>query len=169
MPKVAVALLDTIEEATREALEEMFFMVIFDRLGHPCANSADLVAEVQFAGDATGIVRIALSRAAASEAAANFLGEDADCLSEDQIRSVVCELTNIICGSALSRWQHQASFTLSQPQCVACRPNGSIELAGGSPGRGVQPIWTAEQSCAFQLENGSIAVWVCLEPGEFTE
>ena len=36
-------------------------------------------------------------------------------MSEEQLNSVVAELANILCGSALSRWQHDGRFALASP------------------------------------------------------
>lgn len=137
MLDVETSLPELIEEAAKDALEEMFFMVVFDHAAAKPLEPDAVCARVDFAGDACGSLTIALSRGALLEAAANFLGEEGSSLRNDQIRSVICELANIICGSAVSRWRHDGLFLLAPPALAE-----SLE----------HPGTVAE--CTLQLEQG---------------
>jgi chemotaxis protein CheY-P-specific phosphatase CheC len=115
MPQVVTSLSEAVHDAARAALEDMFFMVVFGASEAAPLGTEVVSARVDFSGGASGYLSIAVSRPAAAEAAANFLGEDAGAVGEEQLNSVVAELANILCGSALSRWQHDGRFVLSSP------------------------------------------------------
>src|SRR4051812_14130980 len=115
MPQVTTTLPETLCAAARETLEEMFFMVAFGVAQEAAALGDAVCATVVFSGDASGCLSIGMSREAATVAAANFLGEDATNVSEESLNSVVAEMANILCGSALSRWQHDGRFVLASP------------------------------------------------------
>ena len=145
MHKVDLSITDAIEAAVTEAFEDMFFTIV---LGGPSAGApleADAAgAQVEFTGEENGRLAIKLSQNAAVEAAANFLGEQPGDVSSDQIDAVVRELANIVCGSALSRWRGDALFHLTPPVRIA------LDLP---PARNAQEL-------RFELEQGSLAVWI---------
>jgi CheY-specific phosphatase CheX len=102
-------------ESVHEVLEKMFFV---DLLGPAEAEPPEdgLAAELVFDGDTPGGFHLTMDIAAARSAAADFLGEDPDDLSAEQLNEVVCELANMICGSVLSRIESSATFRLFKPR-----------------------------------------------------
>lgn len=147
MPELEVSLMTRVEDATRHALEEMFFMAVFGR--QESAEEAEhgaVTAQLTFTGDASGVLRIGLPAGSAAEAAANFLGLDSGDLTADQVRVVVGELANIVCGSALSQWRHDGLFSLNQPETTV----GDAEPLPGA------------DDCVLQLEQGTMRVSLVL-------
>jgi CheY-specific phosphatase CheX len=124
-------------ESVQEVLEKMFFV---DSLGRAEAGAqpSGIAAELMFDGDPPGSFRLELDVPAARSAAADFLGEDAEELSTEQLNEVVCELANMICGSVLSRIESKATIRLSKPMIVSAaeQPQGpagaSFQAALGS-------------------------------------
>ena len=104
-------------ESVQEVLEKMFFVDLAD--SPPGETPAGgIAAELNFDGNPPGSFRLVLDQAAARSAAADFLGEDPAELSDEQMNEVVCELSNMICGSVLSRIESTATFRLSKPAIV---------------------------------------------------
>lgn len=143
MPEVLTSLPEALHLCARESLEEMFFMVVFGISEDDAVDVDAVCARVEFTGDARGALSIAVSRKAAVEAASNFLGEDAPGIAEEQVNSVITEMANILCGSALSRWRYEGQFVLASPVITPY-----VTAAG------------AFAQCALQLEEGSI--WLSL-------
>ena len=105
-------------ESVQEVLEKMFFIDSLEPVeGGP--QPAGIAAELMFDGDPPGSFRLDLDVPAARSAAADFLGEDAEELSVEQLNEVVCELANMICGSVLSRIESKATIRLSKPVIVS--------------------------------------------------
>jgi CheY-specific phosphatase CheX len=148
MPEIASSLVMITEDAVREALEQMFFLVVLGRreaAGMPTAEA--VAAELAFTGEACGVFRLALSRQTAAEATANFLGEDPDNITGEQINAVVCEMANIICGSALSRWRDEGLFSLNSPAIVQADEE-----------------WLPNaEACPFDMENGTLTFSVAID------
>jgi CheY-specific phosphatase CheX len=104
-------------ESVKEVLEKMFFMDLADAPPGE-GPAAGIAAELMFDGDPQGSFRLVVDQAAAKSATADFLGEDQAELSDEQMNDVVCELSNMICGSVLSRIESSATFRLSKPEIV---------------------------------------------------
>jgi len=125
-------------ESVHEVLEKMFFVDLMDP-GAAEERTGDIAAEVIFDGDPPGTFRLDLERAAAKSAAADFLGEDPEELTTEQLNEVVCELANMVCGSVLSRIESSATFRLAKPRITPgeCPPQAPATasfqaLVGGS-------------------------------------
>ena len=109
-------------ESAQEVLETMFFSSVFGPAEPLYAHSADsqeqiVTAELSFTGTPSGRIQVSLTEIAAGSIAANFLGKDApEQVSSHEIEQVVGELANMVCGSALSRMDSHAVFSLSHPQ-----------------------------------------------------
>jgi CheY-specific phosphatase CheX len=86
------------------------------------------------------------SRASACSIAANFLGLDAEELSQTQINEVIGELTNMIAGSLVSHLESDCCFVLSHPEMES--PDVFIKKLQAAGSR------------LFQLEDGLFAVWL---------
>jgi CheY-specific phosphatase CheX len=106
--------------ALESVLERMFFI---DTGGGeaPARPSGDvpLSARLAFEGNPCGWLTLEVSPASARSIAADFLAEDEQSLSPGQVEDVVCELTNMICGAALSRLESETNFRLGPPRIVA--------------------------------------------------
>ena len=87
-----------------------------------------------------------ISQASARSIAANFLGLDAEELSQTQIHEVISELTNMIAGSLISSFETDCCFTLSHPEMESS--DDFIRQLQASEGR------------IFQLDDGFFAVWL---------
>ena len=81
--------------------------------------------------------------------AANFLGLDENDIAESQVAEVTCELTNIICGSVLTRLEHGARFELLHPEIDPKNTDWrQLDQAFG---------------CTFGIDEGSLTVWIAVE------
>jgi CheY-specific phosphatase CheX len=106
--------------ASLESVLESMFFIDTSRgtaSGEP-AGEPPLSARLDFQGDPCGWLALKVSPAAARSIAADFLAEDEPSLSPGQVQDVVCELTNMICGAALSRLESETSFRLEAPEML---------------------------------------------------
>ncbi len=109
-----------LRESVVEVLEKMFFIEAITEL--PADNAAPapaVIVALEFDGDPPGVFRMSLARAAATQIAADFLGEDPESLAPPQVEEVAKELANMICGAVLSRIESSVTFRLSAPDLVA--------------------------------------------------
>jgi CheY-specific phosphatase CheX len=111
--------------AAAEVLETMFFVTPVEDAGDAAeamAGEEAFAVRLTFEGEPCGCFALRLGRRAARTMAADFLAEEPDALSEEQVAGVVSELANMICGSVLSRGDTQSTFRLT--------PAGLLEDAG---------------------------------------
>jgi len=108
-----------LDAVMKEILERMFFLDA-ENLTEPVSlvMGSVIEAEVAFAGQRPGSLRIRIAEPAARSLAADFLGLDSSELSNEQIGEVICELANMFCGSLLSRLESTVNFNLSSPKLV---------------------------------------------------
>ncbi|MHB1673429.1 MAG: chemotaxis protein CheX [Acidobacteriaceae bacterium] len=134
-------------------LETMFFSAL---LGPAEAESGPAVLEARLAfhGRSSGTLAVRLSEPSARLLAAGFLGEDEETLTEAQLSQMVCELSNMVCGSLVSKLESEEHFDLDSPQFVA---------AGSTAAAVPDAPPAARQS--FELENGILTVTLYLEAG----
>jgi CheY-specific phosphatase CheX len=109
---------DALSDAVTEVLEKMFFIEATAAPSQVSAQPQSIVVELEFDGDPPGVFRMSLAREAASQIAADFLGEDVSSLSVPQVEDVVKELANMICGAVLSRVESSATFRLAAPNIL---------------------------------------------------
>jgi CheY-specific phosphatase CheX len=104
-------------------LERMFFI---DTRGEAASATPSgdppLRVRLAFAGNPCGWLTLEVSPASARSLAADFLAADEQSLSPGQVEDVICELTNMICGAALSRLESGTNFRLGPPRVVAGQP-----------------------------------------------
>jgi CheY-specific phosphatase CheX len=86
---------------------------------------------------------LSLSHATSRQIAAGFLALEEDEITQAQVDEVICELTNMLCGTLLSRLESASCFDLQHP-CLAPVPD------------------TQGYSHSFELESGSLSVWLTL-------
>lgn len=137
---------EAMSAAAADVLETMFFSPVMGEAASDASCSEPvLMARLKFSGGRSGSFTIRVSARAAATIAANFLGEETDDPEPAQVRDVVCEMANMICGSVLSRLDREAHFDLQHPELVeAC----------GEPALG--------SVCSlFEIEGGQVAL--CLQ------
>ena len=115
--------------AVADVLESMFFLEALGEAAEPGAEAETVTAHLTFDGDPPGWFHMRLARTAASAIAADFLGEDAESVTDRQSAEVTMEMANMICGAVLSRIESRASFRLGTPQIVT-GDGGGRESAG---------------------------------------
>ena len=136
-------ILPVLADCTTEVLEEMFFVSSLIEQPEMVPVEDALIADVFFHGAPSGHLTMLVSRASARSIAADFLGEDEPAVSQQQVEEVIAELSNIICGSVLSRIESDATFRLEPPR---------VRWAGSS----VAQEGAAIHSVGF--DNGSLAI-----------
>lgn len=147
MPETPVA--EALFAAAGDVLETMFFSpVVGEATPQASPSEPALTARLSFSGGRSGSFAVRVSAGAANTITANFLGEETDIPEPGQVRDVICELANMICGSVLSRLDREAHFDLQHPEVV--------ETCSASPPGAVCRI--------FDLENGQVALCLQLDP-----
>jgi CheY-specific phosphatase CheX len=139
---------EAVAGAVRDVLETMFFTCVY---GDAPGGRGDegLEARVLFGGQRPGEFRLAISPRAAREIAASFLGlEDERQIGEEQVRDVVCEVANMVCGSALSRLAPDLAVELKPPRLA-------------EPGAAGNPCWQTIRT--FDLGDGSLTAAIRFE------
>jgi CheY-specific phosphatase CheX len=108
-----------LRESVEEVLETMFFLTVEQEVewAEVCEKE-HLFAEMDFQGAAEGRLELAVSADLAPMLAGGFFGKDESELSEAEVRGVVCELANMLCGSVLSRLESGSLFALGAPQMM---------------------------------------------------
>ncbi|MBM3776023.1 MAG: chemotaxis protein CheX [Acidobacteria bacterium] len=138
-------------EAACAVLETMFFTeVLGESLGEP--QEYWLTAQVEFQGNRCGWLTASAGLAAARQLASNFLCEDETSLAPGQIDEVMAELSNMVCGSALSRIDPSSKFAISHPR-----------LGPHKPPETVPPGW---QGACQSLDIGDGVLRICFAIGE---
>jgi len=106
-----------LEEAAAEVLETTFFTGLSEGDGalRPLREPL-LRTRVAFRGSPSGRLGIRVPAETGRQIAANFLGADAGETSDGRIAEVICELSNVVCGSELSRLEQESAFELLHPE-----------------------------------------------------
>jgi len=115
VPDTAVQL--TLQQSVEDVLEKMFFLQCVSD-PEDATSGPEIVAHLTFEGRPSGSLTLSITARAARNVAADFLGAEPSDLSHQQVADVVCELANMICGSALSRIESSTTFRLAAPQIV---------------------------------------------------
>jgi CheY-specific phosphatase CheX len=134
--------------AATEVLESMCFInVVTSSDESVTEDGAWISARLHFQGPSSGYFGLRTPLGTARIIASNFLGEDEVDLNTLQVIEVLCELSNMICGSFLSRLESNGVYDLSHPV---------RDLAL------VQP--SADTVCqVLQLNEGALCVWLNTE------
>jgi CheY-specific phosphatase CheX len=106
-----------------EVLEQMFFLPIdFIAQEKVCADpgpdQATIIAKLGFSGSSCGTFVLLIPAALAQSVAADFLGTTVQSLSQEQVAGTVLEMVNMLAGSTLSTYDHQALFNLQIPELI---------------------------------------------------
>lgn len=151
-PRAARALRCT-RAAILEVLETMFFELPADEGQCAAPRSGVRSAVVQFAGTMPGLLRVAIEPHMLSRLTQNFLGlDELEPPSIAEERQVLCELANMLCGAALSRFEPDGRLSIGSPEETALNPQEEAIAAASLP-------WIRSP-----LECGDI--WVHLEIAE---
>jgi CheY-specific phosphatase CheX len=128
-----------ISASASEVLETMFFTGV---MGETSDLPADpITTRLHFRGNPSGSFGLSLSHDSSRQIAAGFLAEEEQDISQSQVDEVICELTNMLCGSLLSRIESETSFELSHPELAPLPEH-------------------PEYSRNFEIENGTLGVWL---------
>jgi hypothetical protein len=131
-------------ETMRDVLEMSFFANILEEtVPEPLiAPLPSMAARVEFCGAASGSFVLVGSPLAVRTLAVEFLGDSVEereedvCAGVEQVRLVVAdeevfkELTNILCGSVLSRFEADRCCSLSQPVMCSGEMTGDWMVGG---------------------------------------
>jgi hypothetical protein len=117
------------KEAATEVVETMFFTSIVTEDEAPDAPDGNgaVAVKVRFRGNPCGSFRMRLYAEPARQMAAVFLGDDGGGVSAEQLGGVMGELTNMIAGTALSKFDPKAKFCLESPVLL-----GGLETPRGT-------------------------------------
>ncbi len=118
MPELPVQ--PALQDAVGEVLETMFFVSVLGEASAPPAGDS-IISNLRFSGHLSGSFSVAVSREAATILAENFLGCEEQ-VGEAECQAVVRELSNMLCGSLLSRVERNAHWELTEPRNVADFP-----------------------------------------------
>lgn len=108
MQKIRITAVEkTISNCVMETFETMLSMNLakVGMVTDPGLNEKRLVSCVHFAGEVVGTLSMHVSRDFARLIATTMLGIDDDALDEEEIKDVLGELANIICGNLRSDFQ----------------------------------------------------------------
>ena len=136
-----------LRDSVEEVLEKMFFAQTMGECPVDPAEGqpADEIAvSLAFQGEPSGLFWLRLTTVAARQIAADFLGIDEPEISGIQTSDAIRELSNMICGSVLSRVESAATFQLGAPQIVPA----AEEIAGS----------LSNTRYCVQLSNGRLTV-----------
>jgi len=107
-----------------EVMETMFFLPLEFEDGrdtHEIVRSADggtLACTLAFSGPFSGLCCFLIPVGVAQGLTANFLGEDMDRVTEEQMAGTVKEILNMITGKAFSLYDNQSVFKLGIPEIM---------------------------------------------------
>jgi CheY-specific phosphatase CheX len=132
-----------LNKAAQEVLETMFFLSVEEGIEDKPDEGPRLWYSIEFRGNPPGSFQLGMPSWAGRSVAAMFLGLDADEeLSSAQVENVLLELTNVVCGNALSRLESSSTFELDQP--VAIPEPGDSCPEGTTQRRIPLDTWTLE-------------------------
>jgi CheY-specific phosphatase CheX len=108
--------------AVAEVLESMCFVATNGYAEDDSEASCQpdwICGKLDFKGLPCGSFGIGVPPGTGLAIAANFLGEEEQNISELQAKEVICELTNMMCGTLLAHLEPKRTFNLSSPVCHA--------------------------------------------------
>jgi hypothetical protein len=143
-----------IPECCTEVLDAMYFTTVVDSrleesMPEAMPDETDFLSfHLRFVGHISGRFGLHMARGLARNLAANFLGEEESDISSAESEEVAGELTNMLCGSVMSRVEGEDKFILSHPE------PGSLELRDG-----VDDVLISR----LDTDSGVLTVWVVVE------
>ena len=138
-------------QVTEEVLESMFFTCIVGA-AEPPPGEPLLRTSLNFRdGRREGRCGLWISPAAATSMAASFLSLEPEELETSHVAQVMCELTNMLGGAALSQVFKDSELALSTPEFL---------------GEAQDSAAPSEISASFQLEDGFLRVSLVMSSPE---
>ena len=139
-------------EAAQRTLETMFFAVPDAVSASPQRPPGDLIAaSLRFRGTPDGRFGVLVSEPLARTLAANFFGcDEGSEMASGHVTGVIAELTNMICGAALTQIESSAAFDLAAP--------GTFRLPASAP----PPDFTAGSPsvCRLEFAEGTLVLFL---------
>lgn len=132
-------------ESASEVLETMFFTGVADEDMPEDAPSL-ICAELKYHGNPSGRFGVRVPPKTGRLIAASFLGLDESEVQDRQIADVICELTNMFCGSVLSRVEKGGRFDLDHPEIDTT--NADWRQLANAVG------------CTLGIEEGTVTLWM---------
>jgi CheY-specific phosphatase CheX len=123
-----------LSDAATEVLETMFFTAISSDVEAALSPDGSWIsAGLTFHGKPSGKFGVSVPVITGRKIAASFLGRDEAETTDAQAGQVVCELTNMLCGSVLSRIEKDTLFDLTSPQLRGepCPPSFIVSVDEG--------------------------------------
>jgi len=109
-------LMEAVNAAVNQAMEAMFFDAAEPVCDCECSDGREMITVCLWFHDAMdGEFMLATPVPTAVALAASFMGCEPHEVDRSQAEQIVCELANIICGSALSSLEPAAELRLSSP------------------------------------------------------
>jgi CheY-specific phosphatase CheX len=140
-----------VNECCTDVLDSMYFTTVLDSSSESTPPPAPQPGEISFAlrfqGQIHGSFGLTLGTPMARSLAANFLGEEEDALTDAELAEVAGELTNMLCGSIVSRIEGPTKFALSHPE-----PSGTVPAEPN--------ILTSK----LDTDNGILHTWIAIDP-----
>lgn len=122
------ALREAVGAAVEQAMEAMFFDAAepVTECECACTVSATIACIVHFSDGIEGDFVLVAPLETAIALAASFMAFDLEAVERRHAEQTVCELANIICGSALSRLEPSSELRLRPPEIVECPPEDGL-------------------------------------------
>jgi CheY-specific phosphatase CheX len=144
-----------LSESAQNALETMFFAIpdaVSTGGGRPAGEL--FASRLTFQGTPPGKFGLLISEPLARNLAESFTGcDDPASLTSDDVSSVIGELTNMLCGVALSELEAHANFDLSTPEPFLVNADeAGPDFASGSP-----------SVCRFEFPEGALVFFLKFE------
>jgi CheY-specific phosphatase CheX len=118
------SLMASMRASISEVMETMFFLPLEFEDGrnvNEILRSADggtLACKLAFSGPFSGLSCFLIPAKVAQALTANFMGQDTDRVTEEQMAGTVKEMLNMITGKGFSLYDNQAVFKLGIPEIM---------------------------------------------------
>jgi len=116
MPVNNVELEQMLYDSATEVFETMFFSAVLGEGPAEMGEGPWVSAALLFHGNPSGRFGVRLHADTGRKIAATFLGLEEEDVTEAKVGEVLCELSNMLCGSVLSRLEPETRFALSGPE-----------------------------------------------------
>jgi len=149
------SLITAMKNSISNVLETMFFLPMdFPDAVHKKEfwngkTDQIMAARLDFEGPFSGYCVSYMPKKFAVSMSADFIGKDAEGISDDEITGTVLEITNMITGNTLSLYDEEAVFNLKIPELV--RPDDFKEIFAGAENDIFIAIDSLENRLAFQM------------------
>jgi CheY-specific phosphatase CheX len=112
-------------ESAEEVLENMFFSAVMGVLPEEPGGER-FYATVTFGGSTHGELSVSAAPATATQLAAGFLGTEDETVADAQVRAVVGEIANVLCGVVLGHLDPTGNFVISPPRVTVAEDENLV-------------------------------------------